>query len=110
MLGTTPRLLSRPLGLRHTTRILRTVVIPHEHVFRQQEAFRTVGSARYKSKVAGDNESGHIEAGENEGMFFIDSKTCKGSWPVARVHKMLHVMCQAPAVAGLLRLFFYDLS
>ena len=31
------------------------------------------GRMGYSSKVAGDNESGHIEAGENEGMFFIDS-------------------------------------
>ena len=39
-----------------------------------------VGGARYKSKVAGDNESGHIEAGENEGIFFIDSEYYSSSW------------------------------
>ena len=92
MLGITPRLLSRPLGFRHTTRNLRTVVIPRKHGFLQHEALRTVRNAGYKSKVAGDNESGHIEAGENEGMFFIDSKYYKGSWPLVRVHKMLHVV------------------
>ena len=28
---------------------------------------------RYKTTEAGDNKSGHIEAGQNEGIFFLDS-------------------------------------
>ena len=32
------------------------------------------GSGRSKSTVAGDNKSGHIEAGKDEGIFFIDSE------------------------------------
>ena len=30
-------------------------------------------SRRYKTTEAGDNKSGHIEAGQNEGIFFLDS-------------------------------------
>ena len=77
MLGVAPRLLSRPLGHRHTTRVLRTVVTPNTRGSLQYGAFRTDGGAGYSSKVAGDNDSGHIEAGENEGMFFVDSKYYK---------------------------------
>ena len=74
MLGVAPRLLSRPLSYRHTSRVLRTVVTPNTRGSLQYGAFRTDGGAGYSSKVAGDNDSGHIEAGENEGMFFVDSK------------------------------------
>ena len=77
MLGVKPWLLNRPLGYRHTTRVLRTVVTPNTRGFLQYGPFRTAGSAGYSSKVAGDNDSGHIEAGENEGMFFVDSKYYK---------------------------------
>ena len=92
MLGITPRLLSRPLGCCHTTQVLRTVTTPYKHDFLRYNAFRTVGSAGYNSKVAGDNESGHIEARENEGMLFVDSKSYKGSWFLARVYRMLELM------------------
>ena len=37
------------------------------------------GSGRYRSTVAGDNKSGHIEAGKKEGVFFIDSEHSGGS-------------------------------
>ena len=89
MLGITPGLLSRPLRCRQNARVLRTVVAPYHHDFLRHEAFRAVGRAGFKSKVAGDNESGHIEAGENEKMFFIDSKYYKDFWPLARVRKTL---------------------
>lgn len=71
MLGITARLLSRPYC--HPTRFLRKFTVPHDDKLLRHEALRTVGSARYKSKVAGDNDSGHIEAGENEGILFVDS-------------------------------------
>ena len=79
MLGITPLLLSRPLGYHHTTQVLRTVVTPYKQCFIRYGNLRTLGSVRHHSKVAGDNESGHIEAGENEGMFFIDSGF-RGIW------------------------------
>ena len=47
---------------------------PKARGFLQYGAFQTTRSAGYSSKVAGDNDSGHIEAGENEGMLFVDSK------------------------------------
>ena len=68
-------------------------MIPRKHGFLQHEALETVRCAGYKSKVAGDNESGHIEAGENEGIFFIDSKYYKGSCPLTRCSKTLHRCC-----------------
>lgn len=34
---------------------------------------------RYKTTEAGDNKSGHIEAGQNEGIFFLDSSYRLGS-------------------------------
>lgn len=72
LLRITPRLLGRPLlGCRHATR---ANVTPYKHGLLRQGAFGAVGRAGYKSKVAGDNESGHIEAGENERMLFIDSE------------------------------------
>ena len=77
MLSVTLWRFSRPLGYRHTTGVLRTVVTPNARGFLQYGAFRTTGSAWYSSKVAGDNDSGHIEAGENEGMLFVDSKYYK---------------------------------
>ena len=92
MLGITPTLLSRPLGYCHTKQVLRTVATPYKHGFLRYNAFRTVGSAGYNSKVAGDNESGHIEARENEGMLFVDSKSYKGSWLLARLYTMLELM------------------
>lgn len=73
MLGISSRLLSRPLGHRFPTWASRAVARPYKHGSLRHEALRTVGGTRYKSKVAGDNESGHIEAGENEGIFFIDN-------------------------------------
>ena len=78
MLGVTPWLFRRPLVCRYTTRVLRTVVTPNTRGSLQYGPFRTAGSAGYSSKIAGDNDSGHIEAGENEGMFFVDSKFHKG--------------------------------
>lgn len=50
-----------------------------------------VGSSRYKSTAAGDNDTGHIEAGKNEGIFFVDSEYSSIS-------------------AGTLGLFLYDLA
>ena len=82
MLGVTPWLFRRPLVCRHTTRVLRTVVTPNTRDYLRYGVFRTAGSAGHSSKVAGDNDSGHIEAGENEGMFFVDSRyyTSKSSF------------------------------
>lgn len=74
MLGITPRLLSRPLHRSHATSALLTVATPYKRAVLQHEALRTVGSAKYKSTAAGDHKSGHIEARENEGIFFIDSE------------------------------------
>lgn len=74
MLGLTPWLLSRPLGHRSSTRTLPTVTKPWKHAFIPHGALRTVRGGRYKSTVAGDNDSGHIEAKKNEGILFIDSE------------------------------------
>lgn len=72
LLGATPRLFGRPLlGCRHTAWANGTL---YKHDFLRRDAFGAAGRAGYKSKVAGDNESGHIEAGENERMLFIDSE------------------------------------
>lgn len=48
-----------------------------------------VGRAGYRAKVAGDNESGHIEAGENERMLFVDSEYEGSLWCLERVHVLL---------------------
>ena len=74
MLGITPQLLSRPLGHCRSTGFSRAVATRYKHVPLQPKTLRKIGSARFASKVAGDNESGHIQAGENEGIFFVDSE------------------------------------
>ncbi len=79
MLGIAPRVLGRRLGLGHYTWAPWTIATQYEHGLLRHQALRKVGDARYKSKVAGDNESGHIQAGENEGIFFIDSEYYESS-------------------------------
>ena len=39
----------------------------------RHDVSRVLGSRREKSTDAGDNKSGHIEAGNDEGIFFLDS-------------------------------------
>ena len=75
MLGIRPQLLSRRLGHGYTTRALRTIAKSYTRTPLRHEALCIVGSGRYKSTVAGDNMSGHIEAGKNEGIFFVDSQS-----------------------------------
>lgn len=76
MLGITPRLLRRPLlGHRRTTRAFWTVAKPSTHTLLRREALRTVEGGRYKSTAAGNDKSGHIQAGKNEGIFFTDSRS-----------------------------------
>lgn len=71
LLRIAPRLLSRPVGCRHAAW---ANVTPYKHDLLRRGTFGVIGRAGYKSKVAGENESGHIEAGENERMLFIDSE------------------------------------
>lgn len=92
MLGIIPRLLSKPLGHSCTTRAFWTTAKPYPHTLLRHEALRTVGSGRYKSTAAGDNKSGHIEAGKNEGIFFIDSEYPWGSLPSAPLYRPIEVM------------------
>lgn len=81
MLGNNFRLLIRPLGPCHRTRAFWTAVNPYTHKLLRHEALKTANSRRYKSTAVGDVESGHIEAGKNEGIFFIDSGYSGGSLP-----------------------------
>ena len=83
MLGITLRLLSRPLGHSYTTRAFRAVAKPYNRKLLRNQVLLTLNNRRGKSTAAGDNNTGHIEAGENEGIFFIDSE-CSGLsafWP-----------------------------
>ncbi|CAD6581210.1 MAG: mitochondrial escape protein 2 [Alectoria sarmentosa] len=73
MLGITLRLLSRPLGHSYTTRAFRAVAKPYNRKLLRNQVLLTLNNRRGKSTAAGDNNTGHIEAGENEGIFFIDN-------------------------------------
>ena len=53
---------------------------PYTRTRLRHEALWAVGRGRYKSTVAGDDMSGHIEAGKNKGIFFIDSELHTVSW------------------------------
>lgn len=74
MLGIPLRLLSRPLGHSCTTRAFWTVAKPYTRTLLRNQVLLAFNNRRCKSTAAGDNNTGHIEAGENEGIFFIDSE------------------------------------
>ena len=71
-----PRLLSRPMGLAHPfaqRRYLSTATRYRPLLYRAA----IVDSRRARSTEAGDDKSGHIDARENEGVFFLDSMSNK---------------------------------
>jgi len=56
-----------------TTRTYRSIWTAPRHSLRKHDTTKTLGNRRYKIKETGDNKSGHIEAGPNEGIFFLDN-------------------------------------
>ncbi len=56
-----------------TIRACRTISTAPRHPFRRHDVLKTLNSRRNKTKETGDNKSGHIDAGQNEGIFFLDN-------------------------------------
>jgi hypothetical protein len=66
--------LSRPF--RHApiiTASWRTISTAPKHPLRMHDAVKGLRNRRNKTKDTGDNKSGHIDAGQNEGIFFLDN-------------------------------------
>lgn len=90
-----PKLLSWPLGLKRLTTVHTRSLWPAVNCSPLHNAApQAFSGRRYKTTETGDNKSGHIEAGQNEGIFFLDSVfplnlTLFGGLPLINIDKII---------------------
>lgn len=92
MLGV-PRLLSGPLGQGQALPRNRALWIASRYSpLRTHPGATAANGKRFKTIEAGDNKTGHIEAGPNEGIFFLSSMFARFVH-IAPTHNLIDSRC-----------------